>query len=130
MALTQGKTSVVQAFVQTCRPFKSNCSKILKNLSSSKVLWLLFLKRLLKSTMSEFYLRWMLYPVFACSRPQCFFFGKLACACEKHRRKKRLYNLVFKIKIRSLINLMMILLGTNVSYWRNSHVLVFLDRSS
>ena len=104
---------------------------------------LLYLKRLLKSIMSEFYLRRMLYPVFACSRPQCFFFGKLACACEKTKKiglffhwlqivltieKKRLYNLVFKIKVRSLINLMIILLGTNVSYWRNSHV--FLDRSS
>ena len=104
---------------------------------------LLYLKRLLKSIMSEFYLWRMLYPVFACSRPQCFFFGKLACACEKTKKiglffhwlqivltieKKRLYNLVFKIKVRSLINLMIILLGTNVSYWQNSHV--FLDRSS
>jgi len=106
---------------------------------------LLYLKRLLKSIMSEFYLWRMLYPVFACSHPQCFFFGKLACAwiCEKTKKislffhwlqivltieKKRLYNLVFKIKVRSLINIMIILLGTNVSYWRNSHI--FLDRSS
>ena len=104
---------------------------------------LLYLKRLLKSIMSDFILRRMLYPVFACSRPQCFFFGKLACACEKTKKiglffhwlqivltieKKRLYNLVFKIKVRSLIHLMIILLGTNVSYWQNSHV--FLDRSS
>ena len=103
---------------------------------------LLYLKRLLKSIMSEFYLRRMLYPVFACSRPQCFFWKigmrmrknkenrsvfSLASNCSDHW-KKRLYNLVFKIKVRSLINLMIILLGTNVSYWRNSHV--FLDRSS
>jgi len=36
--------------------------------------------------MSEFYLWQMLYPVFAYSRPQCFFFGKLACACEKTKK--------------------------------------------
>ena len=47
---------------------------------------LLYLKRLLKSIMSEFYLRQMLYCVFACSRPQCFFFEKLACACKKQRK--------------------------------------------
>ena len=47
---------------------------------------LLYLKRLLKSIMSEFYLWWMLYPVFACSRPQCFVFGKSACACEKTKK--------------------------------------------
>ena len=103
---------------------------------------LLYLKRLLKSIMSEFYLRRMLYPVFACSRPQCFFLENwhahaknkenrsvfsLASNCSDHWKKKGC-NLVFKIKIRSLINLMIILLGTNVSYWRNSHV--FLDRSS
>jgi len=35
---------------------------------------LLYLSRLLKSIMSEFYLRQMLYPVFACSCPQCVFF--------------------------------------------------------
>ena len=34
---------------------------------------LLYLKRLLKSIMSEFYLWRMLYLVFACSCPQCFF---------------------------------------------------------
>ena len=104
---------------------------------------LLYLKRLLKSIMSEFYLRRMLYPVFACSRPQCFFFWEIGMLMQKTKKiglffhwlqivltieKKRLYNLVFKIKVRSLINLMIILLGTNVSYWRNSHV--FLDRSS
>ena len=53
--------------------------------------------------MSEFYLRRMLYPVFACSHPQCFFFGKwhahakikenrsvfsLASNCSDHRKKK------------------------------------------
>jgi len=104
---------------------------------------LLYLKRLLKSIMSEFYLRRMLYPVFACSRPQCFFLENWHAHAKKQRKsvcffigfklfwplkKKRLYNQVFKIKVTSLINLMIILLGTNVSYWRNSHV--FLDRSS
>ena len=103
---------------------------------------LLYLKRLLKSIMSQFFLRRMFYPVFACSRPQCFFWNGMHMRKTKKigvcffigfklfwpLKKKRLYNLLFLIKIRSLINLMIILLGTNVSYWRNSHV--FLDRSS
>ena len=76
---------------------------------------LLYLKRLLKSIMSEFYLRRMLYPVFACSLPQCFFLENwhphakqrkiglfFPSNCSDHW-KKRLYNLVFKIKIKSLI---------------------------
>ena len=54
---------------------------------------LLYLKRLLKSIMSEFYLRRMLYPVFACSRPQCFFFGKLACACLKKKENWSAFSL-------------------------------------
>jgi len=81
--------------------------------------------------MSEFYLRRMLYPVFACSHPQCFFLENWHAHGKKQRKiglffhwlqivltieKKSLYNLVFKIKVRSLINLMIILLGTNVSY--------------
>jgi len=103
---------------------------------------LLYLKRLLKSIMSEFYLRRMLYPVFACSRPQCFFW-KIGMRMRKTKKigvcffiaigfklfwplkKKMLYNLLFKIKIRSLINLMIILLGTNVSDWQNSHVFLW-----
>jgi len=134
--------------------YKLLCKPAAVQVQSQQELWiiwvvqrfirLLYLKRLLKSIMSEFYLWRMLYPVFACSRPNVFF-GKLACACEKTKKiglffhwlqivlimtieNKSLYNLVFKIKVRSLINLMIILLGTNVSYWRNSHV--FLDRSS
>ena len=47
---------------------------------------LLYLKRLLKSIMSEFYLRRMLYPVFACSRPQCFFLENWHAHAKKQRK--------------------------------------------
>jgi len=144
MALTQGKTAVVQAFVQTCSRTSAIAARALNNLSSSKVYKTLVFEKTIKINHV-----WILFAVNALSclclqsSPMFFFFGKLACACEKTKKiglffhwlqivltieKKRLYNLVFKIKVRSLINLMIILLGTNVSYWRNSHV--FLDRSS
>ena len=139
----------VDLIIHRCRLF---CKPAAVKVQSQQELWniwvvqrfirLLYLKRLLISIMSDFILRRILYPVFACSRPQCFFWKigmrmrknkenwsvfSLASNCSDHW-KKRLYNQVFKIKVRSLISLMIILLGTNVSYWRNSHV--FLDRSS
>ena len=143
MALTQGKTAVVQAFVQTCSRTSAIAARALNNLSSSKVYKTLVFEKTIKINHV-----WILFVANALSclwlqsSPMCFFW-KIGMRMRKQRKsvcffigfklfwpleKKRLYNLVFKIKVRSLINLMIILLGTNVSYWRNSHV--FLDRSS
>ena len=53
---------------------------------------LLYLKRLLKSIMSEFYLRRMLYPVFACSRPQCFFWT-IGMRMRKNKENRSVFSL-------------------------------------
>ena len=143
MALTQEKTAVVQAFVQTCSRTSAIAARALNNLSSSKVyktlifektikinhVWILFVVNALSCLCLQLSPMFFLENWHAHAKKQrksvCFFIGfKLFWPLKK----KRLYNLVFKIKVRSLINLMIILLGTNVSYWWNSHV--FLDRSS
>ena len=123
MALTQGKTAVVQALVQTCSHTSAIAARALNNLSSSKVYKTLIFEKTIKINHV-----WIL---FAANTLSClclqsspmFLFGKLAYACKKIKKnglffhwlqivltieKKRLYILVFKIKVRSLINLMII----------------------
>ena len=86
MALTQGKTAVVQAFVQTCSRTRAIAARAWRIWVVQRFIRLLYLKRLLKSIMSEFYLWRMLYPVFACSRPQCFFLENWHAHAKKQRK--------------------------------------------
>ena len=81
--------------------------------------------------MSEFYLRRMLYPVFACSRPQCFL-EKLACACKKQRKLVSVFHWLYFLPIKKkpvqsgiqnkgkitifYIMIILYILGTNVLY--------------
>jgi hypothetical protein len=48
MALTQGKTAVVQAFVQTCSRTSAIAARALNNLSSSKVYKTLIFEKTIK----------------------------------------------------------------------------------
>ena len=143
MALTQGKTAVVQAFVQTCSRTSAIAARALKYLSSSKVYKTIIFEKTIKINHVWFHFAANALSCLCLQSSPMFFFWKIGMRMRNTKKiglffhwlqivltieKKRLYNLVFKIKVRSLINLMIILLGTNVSYWRNSHV--FLDRSS
>jgi len=49
MALTQGKTAVVQAFVQTCSRTSAIAARALNNLSSSKVYKTLIFEKAIKT---------------------------------------------------------------------------------
>ena len=93
MALTQGKTEVVQAFVQTCSRTSAIAARALNNLSSSKVYKTLIFEKTIKIMINNV---WILFAANALSclclqSSQCFFWK--ACTCKKQRKSVSVFSL-------------------------------------